>query len=763
MMVNKNDDVAEVAAVNAYPKGKQFSGNYTLKCDVWINYNGSSGGGVGSTEYALFGINHTGAQVNWRENELAGDGIWFATTGEGGAARDFRSYQHDGATSVQLMNVDAGLIGTDNLEKTFQNRFPAGEFETGGAIGKRWIPIEVRQKDGMITWLINGYVIASRPNSAPASSGTIMLGCMDIFTSIASPKEDNFVLFDNVRVINLDTEPAPSAVKIEIQDEEATEPGTNTGKAIVSRSGGDLNKPLTVTYRTSGTAQAGKDYETLGTSVTIPANQESTEIVLKPMNDQIGEPDETVDIYLTGTTLYDIGDPTGVTFKLLDDGDITSVQVRTSNATAYERMPEDTATIEIYRMGDTSQDLNVKYILEGTATNGQDYELLPNTAIIPAGTTNVLLTITPKDDLLVEGNETVICTLLTDAGYKLGTQTNTTATIFDNDQEQAPVLFTDNFDRDSSANWQIQFGSGNNIQDYEAIFGYDYSAASIPPAPGSSTTTGLKMTVNKSESSANGAAGINVYPKGQNFSGNYALQFNMFLTYNAGVAGTTEHAAFGINHSGNYTNRHAATGSDGLWYAIETDGSASGGGRSYTAYIGDIKAAPAFTAIAASQFAQAFTAPPYKASGAASGQWVDGEVIQHGQIVTMKLNGTVIFQQTNSSSFTSGTAMLGYMDTFNSIGSADNFVIFDNVRVIRLPSSAPKAPQILSIVPKDNQWLIEYEAPEQGDIFILESASTVGGPYSAAGNAVLTSLGGNKYRISIAKSNQLIQFYRLRK
>src|SRR5437868_5696297 len=47
---------------------------------------------------------------------------------------------------------------------------------------------------------MNTNVIAQRANSSQYTNGTIMLGYMDLFTSIASPAADAFVLFDNVRV-----------------------------------------------------------------------------------------------------------------------------------------------------------------------------------------------------------------------------------------------------------------------------------------------------------------------------------------------------------------------------------------------------------------------------------------------------------------------------------------------------------------------------------------------------------------------------------
>ena len=64
--VNKNSTTGVATGLSLYPKGLNLSSNYALQFDMWMNYAGGSGGGNGSTEYATFGINHTGtARVNW--------------------------------------------------------------------------------------------------------------------------------------------------------------------------------------------------------------------------------------------------------------------------------------------------------------------------------------------------------------------------------------------------------------------------------------------------------------------------------------------------------------------------------------------------------------------------------------------------------------------------------------------------------------------------------------------------------------------------
>ncbi len=209
--VNNNDAVAALAAVNIYPKNFSVSGNFALKFDLWINYPGNVGGtgtGVaGSTQHALFGINHVGTNANWAApTASASDGIWFAAAGEGGDSRDYRSYVGN-LSGPQLdltgNSASSGLVGTNHTAAVFQSLFPATRFETAGAPGKNWVEIELRQTNNIILWLMDGTIIAQRTNTSAFTSGNIMLGLMDVFPSIAAPARDSFVLFDNVRVENL--------------------------------------------------------------------------------------------------------------------------------------------------------------------------------------------------------------------------------------------------------------------------------------------------------------------------------------------------------------------------------------------------------------------------------------------------------------------------------------------------------------------------------------------------------------------------------
>lgn len=216
--VNK-DDVPAVATVNLYPKGRSFSGNYALRFDLWINYDGGSygEGGSGTTEFAIFGLNHLGTRINWAPPGGASpsDGLWFAVTGEGGSLRDYRAYVGGGhGPSVEWRGFDAGFLDRDQdgepeVNVSFDDPdthplkrlFPAPDYESPGVPGKHWVRVELAQRNNETTWSINGHVIATRPNTTGYTSGNILLGLMDILIS-RSPAP-NFVLYDNVQVVRL--------------------------------------------------------------------------------------------------------------------------------------------------------------------------------------------------------------------------------------------------------------------------------------------------------------------------------------------------------------------------------------------------------------------------------------------------------------------------------------------------------------------------------------------------------------------------------
>src|SRR5215471_4907056 len=230
LTVNKSG-AASVAAVSLYPTGKSFGTNYSLKFDLWSDYSGDIPfGDGGSTEYASFGINHYGTNVNWPNTPQNGDGHWFSVTADGGAGRDYRAFVGDStpAPNTEIQGFTGGFIDRDgdgtpeqNNPDTgfspFQLLFPAPPGQTAGAIGKQWVQVEVRQQNGLISWLINGYLIAQHPNDLGGNNvftnGNIMIGQMDPYNAeLPDEPYENYAIFDNVRVIDLGTNDPPPIV-----------------------------------------------------------------------------------------------------------------------------------------------------------------------------------------------------------------------------------------------------------------------------------------------------------------------------------------------------------------------------------------------------------------------------------------------------------------------------------------------------------------------------------------------------------------------
>ncbi|PYM13021.1 MAG: hypothetical protein DME18_10015, partial [Verrucomicrobia bacterium] len=410
--------------------------------------------------------------------------------------------------------------------------------------------------------------------------------------------------------------------------------------------------------------------------------------------------------------------------------------------------------------------------------------------VIPAGETNATAIVASIDDGLIEGDETVTLTVAAGTGYTIGANRTATVRIQDDDQPAVSsdrILFLDDFETDTSFNWRVTFGANNLMdgapQDYDATFAYDYGADGIPPAPHSSggTTRGLKLRVNKNDPTPNGSAGVNLYPSGDVapifFSSDYALQFEMYLSY--GGVSTTEHALCGLNHSGTLTNRvtqspdpnNSTAGGDGIWAAMVTDASDLIDYGIY-AVTNSTSLPTLLVERSASTLAGVFSTPPFGAAGSpannadASGPriWVEVELKQVGDTVRLTIDNTQILQVTNPTSFTNGVIMLGMNDQFNSIGSDNNYVIFDNVRVIGLGPAGPAPPNITGAQLAGGNVQIDFAGAgnDVASAFAVESSPEVATGYATETGATVQQTGPGSFR-AVLPVNGPIRFYRIRR
>ena len=598
MTVNHNDETPETAAVNIYPKNQTFSGDFALRFDMWINYNGPAGGGTGSTEHGIFGINHTGDKVNWHA-ATSSDGLLFGVTGEGGSGlgtgatpTDYTTYEGDLAGSPLRFEDSQGGFLDRNGNGTFEDEvpsnaelnllFPNPPFETAGAPGKQWVQVEIRQVGGVVTWLMNGYVIAEKTSALDWTSGNIMLGLMDVFSSIANPRADNFIIFDNVRVVNLTGNPVRPRLTLTASGPSAAEPGAD-GSFTITRSG-NLNTALTVNLRVRGTATAGEDYVTTPVATTMDAGAATLVIPVDVQNDPRAEPIETVILDIVSGSDYEVFAPMTATVEITDDNDVTGVNVEVADPFAYEGIPTDTAAFRLTRVGDTSGDLTVNFTLSGTAQAGTDFQNPGTSVVIPAGAASALVTITAINNSVVDTNRTVILTLASGTGYVIGATTNGTVTIRnDNDGlEPGTLLFSDNFETDTSANWVVNEA---HVDSNRATFNWNYADLGIPSAPHSTvgTTRGLKLEANVG---APTFTGLSVSPADFGVEGDYRLSFDMWINFNgplpAGGAGSTLVLNAGVGTSGTVA-QFPQTSIEGVMFGVTGDGGSGSDWRAYVA------------------------------------------------------------------------------------------------------------------------------------------------------------------------------------
>jgi|GEM_PF-6093486 len=128
------------------------------------------------------------------------------------------------------------------------------------------------------------------------------------------------------------------------------------------------------------------------------------------------------------------GNPFTQPYSLLVSGVKTGVSITPTDPYAYEF--GDPGEFTVTRTGSTAKPLTVNYTLDGTATNGGDYQSLDGSVTIPEGQTEAKISLTPLDDTSVEDYETVVAKLQSSDFY-----------YFDNSSESALMtIYDDDYD-----------------------------------------------------------------------------------------------------------------------------------------------------------------------------------------------------------------------------------------------------------------------------------------------------------------------------
>ncbi|HOD81002.1 MAG TPA: Calx-beta domain-containing protein [Phycisphaerae bacterium] len=264
-------------------------------------------------------------------------------------------------------------------------------------------------------------------------------------------------------------------VTVAAVDDNASEPGANTGLFRITRDAG-LAGDMNVTFLASGTALRGRDYElrsgtadgalVTGSTVTIPDGQASVNLFVVPLDDTAVESAETAIVTVSPGLSYTVGAARQATVTIADD-DLPAVSIVAVDPRAGE--PADPASFRITRNAVTAAEMTVNFALAGSATRGTDYVLKTGTTVlagnsvtIPANAPSVIVQVAPIDDLIVEGTEQVQMTLTAGAGYAVGAPANAQANLADNDRPLVYVLGIDPYatEGDDTATFRLYRTAG---------------------------------------------------------------------------------------------------------------------------------------------------------------------------------------------------------------------------------------------------------------------------------------------------------------
>jgi gliding motility-associated-like protein len=147
------------------------------------------------------------------------------------------------------------------------------------------------------------------------------------------------------------------------------------------------------------------DYTGLAAQVVLPAGTNQVQHTMHMESDNLAEGTEVLKLNTTVAATYTVTPPNTVTIP-------ESPLELTAAVTTHAAEPATNGAFTIRLPGGllAGADINVSYVIGGTA-DASDWQVVPLTAVIPAGSNSVSIPVTVIDDKLMEGDETVTLAL----------------------------------------------------------------------------------------------------------------------------------------------------------------------------------------------------------------------------------------------------------------------------------------------------------------------------------------------------------------
>ena len=542
------DDAATSVTVTA-----TLNGGTTLPSDTVVTIGDLSGSATKDTDYTATSL----TSITIPANSSSGTGTLTITPTDDAVVEGDETITIPGTTTISGLNVTSATITLTDDDKTTTTvpgdkdkadlsiSGPSSNVSEGGDATFTVTLSAAVAAEVQVAWAATGNTedysttsgtVTFAANSAAGATQTITIAVTDDMLSEGA--ESFTVTLGTITTtlpstqVTLKTDDstatatiaASDPITISISGPSTVDEGDTTANYTVSLSptGVTPTSDLTMSYGTSnGTATAGSDYTAKSGTLTFTSTAAGAQTFTVETNeDTIDEPDETFTVIISSpsggggatptigtasvtTTITDDDDaPTGITLSanpstLGEDDSATSITV-TATLNGGTTLPSDT----VVTIG----------TLTGSATKDTDYTATSLARItIPAESTSGMgsITITPSDDAVVEGDETItIPGTTTISGLSV---TSATVTLTDDDK----TTTGDPNDKDT-AEISISSPSANVTEGTDATFTVTLSKAvaaeiqvawSAPLATDAAEGADLATTSGTVTFAANSAAG----------------------------------------------------------------------------------------------------------------------------------------------------------------------------------------------------------------------------------------------------------------
>ncbi|GAA5505666.1 Calx-beta domain-containing protein [Novipirellula caenicola] len=308
------------------------------------------------------------------------------------------------------------------------------------------------ESDVIIPYTVSGS--ASRNSDFVISGDSLIIPSGETSATIAIAITDDFALENNETVIVKLDPPTnaklgtPNRQVLTIIDNDEVPPPTVNFRASSLTVGEDIgtislnvilskpsDAPITVPFTFSGTASPNTDFSISSSPLVFAAGQTAASITVEINDDTVVDGDKVLFVNLAAPTGAVLGDiPTEqITISDNDQSPPPTINIEQSTLSVSEGDPAIFVTVRLSEV--TESFVEVPFFLSGTAINGHDYASLTNVVGFAAGETSRTIKINLFEDSLIELDETIVFTLGVPSFGNLGSVTETTITITDNDVE----------------------------------------------------------------------------------------------------------------------------------------------------------------------------------------------------------------------------------------------------------------------------------------------------------------------------------------